>query len=29
VPLEAFVADAQRAGFMRDAPDLKWLVQTP
>jgi NitT/TauT family transport system substrate-binding protein len=28
-PLEHFVADAQRVGFMRGAPDLKWLVQAP
>jgi NitT/TauT family transport system substrate-binding protein len=28
-PLEEFVADAQRAGFMRGAPDLKRLVETP
>ena len=28
-PLKQFVADAQRAGFMRATPDLKRLVETP
>ena len=28
-PLEKFVADAQKAGFMRGAPDLKRLVEAP
>jgi len=28
-PLQQFVADAQRAGFMRGAPDLNRLVVTP
>jgi NitT/TauT family transport system substrate-binding protein len=28
-PLEKFVADAKKAGFMRGAPDLKRLVETP
>ncbi len=28
-PLEQFVADAQRVGFMRGAPDLKRLVEAP
>ena len=28
-PLEQFIADAQRAGFMRGTPDLKRLVEKP
>ena len=28
-PLDQFVSDAQRAGFLRGAPDLKRLLETP